>query len=73
MTNHPNRQKTPYHVIHAGRLLARFFKPEDALWWAKRQSAETGHFLEIIAPDGVIGQFRSGLATPEFGGPAAQG
>lgn len=57
--------RTKYIVHYGNARLARFSDQDDALNYA-RWISETWNGVECIAPDGLIGQFLNGRATPEF-------
>jgi len=61
-------KRTRYFVEHCGEV-AKFSSPHDAqLFAAMLSNRHQGHWIEVHAPDGLIGQYRHGQPTPEFTG-----
>jgi hypothetical protein len=59
-------KRTRYIVHLPGDEIARFSNVHDALAYGRMISREQGAMIEVGAPDGLIGQFNDGDATPEF-------
>lgn len=64
--NHPNRRRTPFVVHMIGERVARFTNSEDAQEWGQVYSERHRVFVEVSAPDGLIGQYKHGVPTEEF-------
>lgn len=73
MTNHPNRSKFPFQV-HAGgtgKPCAGFPDDQAAQSYARWLSAQPqfkGYLIDVLARDGIVGQYTNGTPTPEFRG-----
>lgn len=59
-------KRTRYIVYLPHDEIARFSHVRDALNYGRLISREHGTTVEVSAPDGLIGQFTDGDATPEF-------
>lgn len=74
MVNHPHRARArfPFHVcIGAAKPCAGFPEPRAAQSYARWLSSGAplkGHLVEVIAHDGIIGQYTNGEPTGEFRG-----
>lgn len=53
--------RTRYLVEYQHDRAARFSNIDDAMTFARAQRS-----AEVFAPDGIVGQYRDGLPTPEF-------
>lgn len=59
-------KKTQYIVILMNDDVAKFSDPDDAHGFAWFYSNRYNLFIEVHAPDGIIGQYDNGSPTPEF-------
>jgi hypothetical protein len=59
-------KRTKYTVNVAGEV-ARFSSVRDAMLFAIMQSERLPtHLIEVVARDGIVGQYWAGTPTPEF-------
>lgn len=72
MVNHPYRQRLPFHVYTSGdKPVAGFSDPDAAQSYARWLSSAVpfkGYLIEVLAPDGIVGQYTNGFPTGEFRG-----
>lgn len=61
-------RRTPYSVQTTATKVVRFSDPNSAQEYAQFYSARYVTFCEVIAPDGLIGQYKYGEPTAEFRG-----
>lgn len=60
-------KRTRYRVYCPGDHVAQFSSHRQALLFAEFISREPGAgLIEVAAPDGLVGQYRRGIPTPEF-------
>ncbi len=59
-------KRCKYYIRLAKNNVARFSDADTALRFGREESRDGCGPVEVIAPDGLIGQFRDGKATPEF-------
>lgn len=72
MVNHPNRARFPFAVYCGGdKPCAGFPEPRAAqsyALWLSSGAPLQGYLIEVVAPDGIIGQYKNGEPTGEFRG-----
>lgn len=60
-------KRTKYKVDTTNGDIARFSNYNQAMWFARSISLHLPQFhIEVSALDGLVGQFKNGVATPEF-------
>lgn len=62
----PPSPRYPFEVEAGTRPLASFHDFANAMAYARNVSLGGPAMVEIIAPDGIVGQFVKGVPTPEF-------
>lgn len=73
MTNHPNRSTFPFRVHTGGRDKPCAGFPDDQAAqsyarWLSSLVPFKGHLIDVVARDGIVGQYTDGKPTPEFQG-----
>lgn len=59
-------RRAKYTVYLPDRHVAKFSSRNRAIIYARQASEESGGWIEVTAPDGLIAQFNGGIVTPEF-------
>lgn len=60
--------KTYYKVVLSEARIARFTSAANAQEYARWYSEVNHQTTEVVAKDGLIGQYKHGAPTPEFRG-----